>query len=295
VSNIVHLIPRLRGTHVHTGTRFIGEGVLAHVRRWIQPRSRSVPRAASMQMTRIEPKDWISRRLSPDVDPADFQHPHSEIVGMLPEGNWITRAPTHAPQAVLIAKVQDEGRARNVSVQRRETLGIEREADAGAKFLPGRRNTPVFKLSDADLGGLGSIAGWSWGGHHEPDSDLPLLLRSVCAAMVRILQGREFSSAQGSRSCWHWRVAPPSSRRLAQDALNRWWWPSIMMFGPSDGESARRQFHAVENQTLHHDELRQKFIDITAPQAKSWASGFRIRRSPGRVDATFRFWAHRLE
>ena len=149
---------------------------------------------------KIEPKDWMPDAYRQTLIRQISQHAHSEIVGMLPEGNWITRAPTLRRKAVLIAKVQDEGGHGMYLYSAAETLGIERDQMLEQLLAGNGEILEHIQLPDVDLGGYRChrLAG-GWRGHHEPDSDLPLLVRSVCPCDGADLQGGEFSPAAGIR------------------------------------------------------------------------------------------------
>jgi ring-1,2-phenylacetyl-CoA epoxidase subunit PaaA len=196
------------------------------------------------------------------------QHAHSEYVGMLPESNWITRAPTLKRKAILLAKVQDEAGHGLYLYSAAETLGVTRDQTYLQLHLGQGQVLQHLQLPDADLGRhrRHRLAGRRLG-HRQPDTAVPLLLRPLCARHGARLQGRVLPPAPGLRH--HDDAVPgtPEQKAMAQDALNRWWWPSLMMFGPSDEQSVNSaQSMAWKIKQNSNDELRQRFIDQTVPQ-----------------------------
>ncbi|HTX24010.1 MAG TPA: 1,2-phenylacetyl-CoA epoxidase subunit PaaA [Steroidobacteraceae bacterium] len=218
---------------------------------------------------RIEPKDWMPEAYRQTLIRQISQHAHSEIVGMLPEGNWITRAPTLKRKAVLIAKVQDEGGHGMYLYGAAETLGISRE-EMVAQLLAGTaKYSSIFNYPTPTWADVGAI-GWLVDGA-AIINQIPLCRCSYgpyARAMVRICKEESFHQRQGFEIMLALARGTPAQRRLAQDALNRWWWPSLMMFGPSDAESRHTaQSMRWKIKRFTNDELRQHFVDVTVPQA----------------------------
>jgi ring-1,2-phenylacetyl-CoA epoxidase subunit PaaA len=219
---------------------------------------------------KIEPKDWMPEAYRQTLIRQISQHAHSEIVGMLPEGNWITRAPTLRRKAVLIAKVQDEGGHGMYLYSAAETLGIEREQMMEQLLAGTAKYSSIFNYPTLTWADIGAI-GWLVDGAAIMNQ-IPICRCSYgpyARAMVRICKEESFHQRQGFEIMMTLARGTPEQRAMAQDALNRWWWPSIMMFGPSDTESKHTaQSMRWKIKRFTNDELRQKFIDITAPQAQ---------------------------
>jgi ring-1,2-phenylacetyl-CoA epoxidase subunit PaaA len=219
---------------------------------------------------KVEPKDWMPEPYRQTLIRQIAQHAHSEIVGMLPEGNWITRAPSLKRKAVLIAKVQDEGGHGMYLYSAAETLGIER-AELIDQLLAGRaKYSSIFNYPTPSWADIGAI-GWLVDGAAIMNQ-IPLCRCSYgpyARAMVRICKEESFHQRQGYEIMLTLARGTPGQRQMAQDALNRWWWPVLMMFGPSDAMSKHTaQSMQWKIKRVTNDELRQKFIDITAPQAE---------------------------
>ena len=219
---------------------------------------------------KIEPKDWMPAAYRQTLIRQISQHAHSEIVGMLPEGNWITRAPTLRRKAVLIAKVQDEGGHGMYLYSAAETLGISR-AQMLQQLLAGTaKYSSIFNYPTLTWADVGAI-GWLVGGAAIMNQ-IPICRCSYgpyARAMVRICKEESFHQRQGFELMLALARGTAQQREMAQDALHRWWWPSIMMFGPSDGQSPHtQQSMRWKIKRFTNDELRQKFIDVTAPQAQ---------------------------
>ncbi|MFL6602347.1 MAG: 1,2-phenylacetyl-CoA epoxidase subunit PaaA [Steroidobacteraceae bacterium] len=219
---------------------------------------------------KIEPKDWMPDAYRQTLIRQISQHAHSEIVGMLPEGNWITRAPTLRRKAVLIAKVQDEGGHGMYLYSAAETLGIEREQMLEQLLAGTAKYSSIFNYPTLTWADIGAI-GWLVDGAAIMNQ-IPICRCSYgpyARAMVRICKEESFHQRQGFEIMLALARGTPEQHAMAQDALNRWWWPSIMMFGPSDTESKHTaQSMRWKIKRFTNDELRQKFIDITAPQAQ---------------------------
>ncbi|HVS78056.1 MAG TPA: 1,2-phenylacetyl-CoA epoxidase subunit PaaA [Steroidobacteraceae bacterium] len=219
---------------------------------------------------KIEPKDWMPERYRRTLIRQISQHAHSEIVGMLPEGNWITRAPTLKRKAILMAKVQDEGGHGAYLYAAAETLGAAREDLIGQLLSGAAKYSSIFNYPTPAWADVGAI-GWLVDGAAIMNQ-IPLCRCSYgpyARAMVRICREESFHQRQGFEVMLTLARGTPAQRRMAQDALNRWWWPSLMMFGPSDVDSR----HTADSvrwkiKRFTNDELRQKFVDFTVPQAQ---------------------------
>ena len=218
---------------------------------------------------KIEPNDWMPEGYRKTLVRQIAQHAHSEIVGMHPEGNWITRAPSLKRKAALLAKVQDEGGHGAYLYAAAETLGVSRE-ELVAQLLAGKQKySSIFNyptLTWADIG----IIGWLVDGAAIMNQ-IPLCRCSYgpyARAMIRICKEESFHQRQGYEImvtlC---RDGTPEQKAMAQEALNRWWWPVLMMFGPSDKDSQHTdKSMRWKIKRFTNDELRQKFIDATVPQ-----------------------------
>ncbi len=218
---------------------------------------------------KIEPKDWMPAAYRQTLIRQISQHAHSEIVGMLPEGNWITRAPTLKRKAVLIAKVQDEGGHGAYLYSAAETLGVAR-ADLIDQLLAGTaKYSSIFNYPTVSWADVGAI-GWLVDGAAIMNQ-IPLCRCSYgpyARAMVRICKEESFHQRQGFEIMMTLARGAREQHSMAQAALNRWWWPSLMMFGPSDVESKHgAQSTRWKIKRVSNDDLRQKFIDVTVPQA----------------------------
>ncbi|MBP7272305.1 MAG: 1,2-phenylacetyl-CoA epoxidase subunit A [Saprospiraceae bacterium] len=219
---------------------------------------------------KIEPKDWMPERYRKTLIRQIAQHAHSEIVGMLPEGNWITRAPSLRRKLALLAKVQDEAGHGLYLYSACETLGVDRddlldELHSGKAKYSSIFNYPT--LSWADIGAIGWLVDGA-----AIMNQVPLCRTSYgpyARAMIRVCKEESFHQRQGYEILLTLCKGTTQQKQMAQDALNRWWWPSLMMFGPSDGASV----HTAESmrwriKRFTNDELRQKFVDMTVPQAE---------------------------
>jgi ring-1,2-phenylacetyl-CoA epoxidase subunit PaaA len=218
---------------------------------------------------KIEPKDWMPARYRATLIRQISQHAHSEIVGMLPEGNWITRAPTLKRKAILMAKVQDEGGHGAYLYSAAETLGVSRDQLIEQLLTGAAKYSSIFNYPTPTWADVGAI-GWLVDGAAIMNQ-IPLCRCSYgpyARAMVRVCREESFHQRQGYDSMLQLARGSEAQRRMAQEALNRWWWPALMMFGPSDTESK----HSAEStrwkiKRFSNDELRQKFVDFTVPQA----------------------------
>lgn len=218
----------------------------------------------------IEPKDWMPEAYRKTLTRQISQHAHSEIVGMLPEGNWITRAPSLRRKAILLAKVQDEAGHGLYLYCAAETLGTSREEMIEALHSGKAKYSTIFNYPTLTWADIGAI-GWLVDGAAIMNQ-VPLQRTSYgpyARAMVRICKEESFHQRQGYEIMMHLARGTEAQRRMAQDAFNRWWWPSLMMFGPPDENSpntAQSLRWRIKRET--NDELRQKFVDITVPQAE---------------------------
>jgi len=219
---------------------------------------------------KIEAKDWMPEAYRRTLIRQISQHAHSEIIGMQPEGNWLTRAPSLKRKAILLAKIQDEGGHGLYLYSAVETLGVSRD-EVVAELLSGRaKYSSIFNypaLSWADIGTIGWLVDGA-----AIMNQIPLCRCSYgpySRAMIRVCKEESFHQRQGYDILVSLCKGTPAQKAMAQDALNRWWWPSLMMFGPSDTDSKHSaQSMAWKIKRFSNDELRQKFIDVTVPQAE---------------------------
>lgn len=225
---------------------------------------------------KIEPKDWMPEMYRKNLIRMISQHAHSEIVGALPEGNWITRAPSLRRKIILLAKIQDEAGHGLYLYNAAETLGVDRSELLDNLHTGKAKYSSIFNyptLNWADIGAIGwlvdgaamvnqvSLMGTSYGPYSR--------------AMVRICKEEAFHNRQGYESIASLCLGSEEQKEMAQDALNRWWWPSLMMFGPSDKDSPHSELALKwKIKVESNDALRQKFIDQTVPQAE--ARGLKI-------------------
>jgi len=219
---------------------------------------------------KIEPNDPMPSGYRKTLVRMMGQHAHSEIVGMLPEGNWITRAPSLKRKAALLAKVQDEGGHGLYIYSAAETLGVSRE-EMTEELHDGRaKYSSIFNYPTLSWADIGTI-GWLVDGAAIMNQ-IPLCRCSYgpySRAMIRVCKEESFHQRQGYEIVMTLAQGSAEQKAMAQDALNRWWWPSLMMFGPHDSESQHSdQSMAWKIKRFTNDELRQKFIDATIPQAE---------------------------
>ena len=219
---------------------------------------------------KIEPNDPMPEGYRRTLVRQIGQHAHSEIVGMLPEGNWITRAPTLRRKIALLAKVQDEGGHGLYLYSAAETLGVSRE-QMTEELLSGKaKYSSIFNYPTLTWADIGAI-GWLVDGAAIMNQ-IPLCRCSYgpyARAMIRVCKEESFHQRQGYEIMMVLARGSEEQKELAQDALNRWWWPSLMMFGPHDSESTHSdQSMAWKIKRFSNDELRQKFITATVPQAE---------------------------
>lgn len=219
---------------------------------------------------KIEPKDWMPEKYRKNLIRQISQHAHSEIVGMLPEGNWITRAPSLRRKATLLAKVQDEAGHGLYLYSAAETLGITRDEMIVQLHNGTAKYSSIFNYPTLTWADIGAI-GWLVDGAAIMNQ-VPLCRTSFgpyARAMVRICKEESFHQRQGFEILLTLSKGTEAQQQMAQDALNRWWWPSIMMFGPKDDESPNtQQSMKWKIKRFTNDELRQKFIDVCAEQVK---------------------------
>jgi ring-1,2-phenylacetyl-CoA epoxidase subunit PaaA len=219
---------------------------------------------------KVEAKDWMPEGYRKTLIRQIAQHAHSEIVGMLPEGNWITRAPSLRRKAILLAKVQDEGGHGLYLYSAAETLGVDRDTMTEEMLSGKAKYSSIFNyptLSWADIGAIGwlvdgaaivnqvSLQRTSYGPYSR--------------AMIRICKEESFHQRQGYEIMIALSRGTDEQKAMMQDAFNRWWWPSLMMFGPTDKDSANSAQNMAWKIKRHsNDELRQKFVDMTVAQAE---------------------------
>ena len=219
----------------------------------------------------VEPKDWMPERYRKQLIRMMGQHAHSEVVGMLPEGNWITRAPSLRRKITLLSKVQDEAGHGLYIYCGTETLGVDR-TDLVEQLINGTaKYSSIFNYPTLTWADMGAI-GWLVDG-------AAIVNQTVLAktsygpyarAMIRICKEENFHKRQGYEIMATLAAGTPAQKAMAQDALDRWWWPSIMMFGPSDTDSPHTGELLKWKVKRHsNDVLRQRFINLTVPQAKA--------------------------
>jgi ring-1,2-phenylacetyl-CoA epoxidase subunit PaaA len=219
---------------------------------------------------KIEPKDWMPEAYRKTLIRQISQHAHSEIIGMLPEGNWITRAPNLRRKAVLLAKVQDEAGHGQYLYSAMETLGESRDKSMADLISGKAKYSSIFNyptLSWADIGAVGWLV----------DGAAIMNQVALCRtsygpyarAMVRICKEESFHQRQGFEIMCTLMKGSKEQREMAQDAMNRFWWPSLMMFGPSDADSTHSQ-QSIDWKVKRYtnDELRQSFVNASVPQAE---------------------------
>jgi ring-1,2-phenylacetyl-CoA epoxidase subunit PaaA len=219
---------------------------------------------------RIEPKDWMPEGYRRNLVRQISQHAHSEIVGMQPEGNWLLRAPSLRRKAILLAKVQDEGGHGLYLYSAAETLGVTREALVEALHEGRAKYASIFNYPTQTWADVGAI-GWLVDGAAIVNQ-ISLQRTSYgpyARAMVRICKEESFHQRQGYEIMLTLARGSAEQKSMAQDALDRWWWPTLMMFGPHDAESAHSaQSMKWKIKRQPNDELRQRFVDQTVPQAQ---------------------------
>lgn len=219
---------------------------------------------------KIEPKDWMPEAYRKTLIRQISQHAHSEVVGMLPEGNWILRAPSLRRKVALLAKVQDEAGHGLYLYSAAETLGIDRD-ELFEQLLTGKaKYSSIFNYPTQTWADIGTV-GWLVDG--AAIMNQVMLTRTsygpYARAMVRICKEESFHQRQGYEILLVLSQGTEEQRQMLQDAVNRWWWPSLMMFGPSDAESTHSaQSMAWKIKRKSNDQLRQEFVDATVRQAE---------------------------
>ena len=243
------------------------------------PALASIPAAPDALQTRfdekidadqtIEPQDWMPEAYRRTLVRQISQHAHSEVIGMQPEGNWISRAPSLKRKAILLAKVQDEGGHGLYLYSAAETLGVGRDALLDALHTGKAKYSSIFNyptLQWADVG----VIGWLVDGAAIMNQ-VPICRCSYgpyARAMIRICKEESFHQRQGFESLMVQMQGTPEQRAMVQDAVNRWWWPVLAMFGPPDAASTNTaQGMRWGIKRISNDDLRQKFVDATVPQA----------------------------
>jgi ring-1,2-phenylacetyl-CoA epoxidase subunit PaaA len=239
---------------------------------------------------KVEPNDWMPEAYRRTLVRQISQHAHSEIIGMQPEGNWITRAPSLRRKAVLLAKVQDEAGHGLYLYAAAETLGVSRE-ELVDQLLDGRaKYSSIFNYPTLTWADIGAI-GWLVDGAAIMNQ-IPLCRCSYgpyARAMVRICKEESFHQRQGFEIMLTLSRGTAAQQAMAQDALDRWWWPALMMFGPHDADSTvSEQSMAWKIARFSNDELRQKFVDATVPQAHFL--GLRVPDDELRYDEATAHW-----
>ena len=218
---------------------------------------------------KIEAKDWMPDAYRRTLIRQISQHAHSEIIGMQPEGNWLTRAPSLRRKAILLAKVQDEAGHGLYLYSAAETLGTSRGQMVDDLLTGKAKYSSIFNYPTLTWADIGAI-GWLVDGAAIMNQ-IPLCRCSYgpyARAMVRICKEESFHQRQGFEIMLTLCRGNTAQKAMAQDALNRWWWPSLMMFGPGDADSRHSaQSMAWKIKRFSNDELRQKFVDVTVPQA----------------------------
>jgi ring-1,2-phenylacetyl-CoA epoxidase subunit PaaA len=226
---------------------------------------------------RIEPRDWMPEGYRSGLVRQMAQHAHSEIIGMQPEGSWITRAPSLRRKAILMAKVQDEAGHGLYLYSAAETLGTSRQEMLDLLHAGKQRYSSIFNYPTVTWADIGAI-GWLVDGAAIMNQ-VPLCRCSYgpyARAMIRICKEESFHQRQGFEILWTLARGTATQHDMAQDAVDRWWWPALMMFGPPDtGEAAGRSGATHTEQSMAwgikrftNDELRQRFVDMTVPQAE---------------------------
>jgi ring-1,2-phenylacetyl-CoA epoxidase subunit PaaA len=219
---------------------------------------------------RIEPKDWMPEKYRQTLIRQVSQHAHSEIVGMLPEGNWISRAPSLKRKQILIAKVQDEAGHGLYLYSAAETLGISRDEMIEQLHSGKAKYSSIFNYPTLTWADMGAI-GWLVDGAAIMNQ-VPLCRTSYgpySRAMIRVCKEESFHQRQGFEALLVLSKGNEAQKAMVQDAIDRWWWPSLMMFGPHDSESLHsEQSMKWKIKRFSNDELRQRFVDMIAEQVK---------------------------
>ncbi|MCK8613117.1 1,2-phenylacetyl-CoA epoxidase subunit PaaA [Gordonia sp. C13] len=220
---------------------------------------------------RIEPRDWMPDGYRKTLVRQIAQHAHSEIIGMQPEGNWLTRAPSLRRKAILMAKVQDEAGHGLYLYSAAETLGVER-AELTEKLIEGKQKySSIFNYPTLTYADVGTI-GWLVDGA-AICNQVPLCRSSFgpyARAMIRVCKEESFHQRQGYELLSTMMRGTDAQRAMVQESVDRWWWPALMMFGPPDDQSPNTEQSMKWRIKRHtNDELRQRFVDMSVPQAKA--------------------------
>jgi ring-1,2-phenylacetyl-CoA epoxidase subunit PaaA len=220
---------------------------------------------------RVEPRDWMPEGYRRTLIRQIAQHAHSEIIGMQPEGNWLTRAPSLRRKAILMAKVQDEAGHGLYLYSAAETLGADR-ADLTDKLVHGRQKySSIFNYPTLTYADVGTI-GWLVDGA-AICNQVPLCRSSYgpyARAMIRVCKEESFHQRQGYELLMTMMRGTDEQRAMVQESVDRWWWPSLMMFGPPDADSPNTEQSMAWGIKRHtNDELRQRFVDMSVPQAEA--------------------------
>ena len=223
---------------------------------------------------RIEPRDAMPDEYRKTLIRQIAQHAHSEIIGMQPEGNWITRAPSLRRKAILIAKVQDEAGHGLYLYSAAETLGVDRAELLDRLHNGKQKYSSIFNYPTLTWADCGAI-GWLVDGAAIMNQ-VPLCRCSYgpyARAMIRVCKEESFHQRQGFEILWNLMRGTEAQQAMAQDAANRWWWPALMMFGPPDTGEAAKGGHTAQSMAwgikrFSNDDLRQKFVDMMVPQAE---------------------------
>ena len=220
---------------------------------------------------RIEPRDWMPEKYRKTMIRQIAQHAHSEIIGMQPEGNWITRAPSLRRKAILLAKVQDEAGHGMYLYSAAETLGIDRGEMTEMLINGLQKYSSIFNYPTPSYADVGVI-GWLVDGA-AICNQVPLCRSSFgpyARAMVRICKEESFHQRQGYELLMTMMRGTDAQREMVQESVDRWWWPSLMMFGPPDADSPNTEQSMAWKIKRHtNDELRQRYVDMSVPQAEA--------------------------
>jgi ring-1,2-phenylacetyl-CoA epoxidase subunit PaaA len=219
---------------------------------------------------KIEAKDWMPEGYRKTLIRQIGQHAHSEIIGMLPEGNWITRAPSLRRKAILLAKVQDEAGHGLYLYCAAETMGVDRDTMTEEMLSGKAKYSSIFNYPTTSWADIGAI-GWLVDGAAIVNQ-VSLQRTSYgpySRALIRICKEESFHQRQGYEICIALSKGTPEQKKMLQDAFNRFWWPALMMFGPSDKDSAHSSQNMIWKIKRHsNDDMRQKFVDMTVAQAE---------------------------
>ena len=219
---------------------------------------------------KVEPRDWMPEGYRKTLIRQIAQHAHSEVIGMQPEGNWITRAPSLKRKAILIAKVQDEAGHGLYLYSAAETLGVSRHELVDLLHSGKQKYSSIFNYPTLNWADIGTI-GWLVDGAAITNQVMltRIITQIPTRAMHRICREESFHQRQGYELILTLMRGSLEQRQMAQDSMNRFWWPALMMFGPHDSESPHtRQSMDWKIKRISNDDLRQKFVDATVPQAE---------------------------